>query len=56
LEVFNGFTGGKAEMEGKSFAKMTKDTKLLDKTLLNTDVDLIFAAIKTKGQTKITYA
>ena len=29
-------------MDGKTFAKVAKDCKLLDKKLTSTDVDLIF--------------
>jgi len=42
-------------MDGKSFAKMAKDTKLLDKKLTSTDIDLIFARIKAKSERRITY-
>jgi hypothetical protein len=45
-EVFSGFTGGAAEMDGKTFAKLSKDCKLLDKKLTATDIDLIFAKCK----------
>ncbi|EAS03354.1 tubulin polymerization-promoting family protein (macronuclear) [Tetrahymena thermophila SB210] len=44
--VFKKFTGGKIEMDGKTFAKFAKDTGLLDKKLTATDVDLIFAKVK----------
>lgn len=53
-EVFHGFTGGAHEMDGKTFAKMAKDTKILDKNLTATDIDLIFAKIKDKAARKIT--
>lgn len=43
-------------MDGKVFAKMAKDCKLLDKKLTNTDVDLIFAKVKDKAARKITFA
>ena len=42
-------------MEGKSFAKLAKDAKLIDKHLTATDVDLIFAKIKVKTERRITY-
>lgn len=43
-------------MEGKSLVKLAKDTGLLDsKSLTATDVDLIFAKVKTKGAKKITF-
>lgn len=43
-------------MEGKSFAKMAKDCKLLDKKLTATDIDLIFAKVKDKSERRITFA
>jgi len=55
-EVFEGFTAGAAEMDGKTFAKMAKDTKILDKALTATDIDLIFAKVKDKAARKITYS
>ena len=55
-EVFNHFTGGAAEMDGKTFAKLSKDCKILDKQLTATDIDLIFAKVKDKAARKINYA
>ena len=43
-------------MDGKTFAKMAKDCKILDKKLTATDIDLIFAKVKDKTARKITYA
>ena len=40
---------------GKSFAKMCKDTKLIDKKLDGTNVDLIFAKSKAKTDRRITF-
>lgn len=54
-EVFLGYTAGAPDMDGKTFAKMAKDTKILDKLLTATDIDLIFAKIKDKAARKITY-
>ena len=42
-------------MDGKGFAKMAKDTKLIDKKLTNTDVDLAFSKIKDKSARRITF-
>ena len=53
-QVFTSFAKGK-EMDGKSFAKFCKDTKMISKKLTTTDVDLIFAKVKTKGIRKITF-
>ena len=43
-------------MDGKTFAKMAKDCKILDKKLTATDIDLIFAKVKDKTARRITYA
>jgi hypothetical protein len=42
-------------MEGKQFAKVIKDNKLLDKKVTSTDIDLIFAKIKDKAARRISY-
>jgi len=54
-EVFMGFTKGAHEMDGKTFAKMAKDTKILDKKLTATDVDLVFNKVKDKAARKINF-
>jgi len=54
-EVFLGFSGGQPELDGKTFAKLSKDCKLLDKKLTATDIDLIFAKVKDKAARKINY-
>ena len=43
-------------MDGKGFAKVAKDTGLLDKKLTNTDVDLAFSKIKERTARRITFA
>eukprot|EP00200_Dunaliella_tertiolecta_P003493 CAMPEP_0202342964 /NCGR_PEP_ID=MMETSP1126-20121109/3300_1 /ASSEMBLY_ACC=CAM_ASM_000457 /TAXON_ID=3047 /ORGANISM="Dunaliella tertiolecta, Strain CCMP1320" /LENGTH=150 /DNA_ID=CAMNT_0048933989 /DNA_START=230 /DNA_END=682 /DNA_ORIENTATION=- len=50
--------GGKevAEMESKNFFKCIKDSGLIDKALTQTDCDLIFTKVKTKGARKINFA
>lgn len=53
-EVFYSYTAKAAEMDGKTFAKLAKDTKILDKKLTATDIDLIFAKVKDKAARKIT--
>ena len=40
-------------MDGRQFAKLTKDCKLVGGGLTNTDVDLIFAKVKAKNARKI---
>ena len=43
------------EMDGREFAKLCKDCKLLNKKVTTTDVDIAFAKVKAKGSRKITY-
>lgn len=42
-------------MDGRQFAKLCKDTKLLGKGFSPTDVDLIFAKVKEKSARKINF-
>ena len=44
--AFGGKSKDSALMDGAKFAKLCKDTKLLDKKLTPTDVDIIFAKSK----------
>ncbi len=55
-QIFNSYNGTQKTMEGKSFAKLAKDTKLIDKKLSATDIDLIFAKVKDKSERRITFA
>jgi hypothetical protein len=55
-EFYLSFTGGQSEMEGKTFAKVAKDSKILNKALTSTDIDLAFAKIKDKAARKINFA
>ena len=45
----------KVAMDGKGFAKMAKDTKLIDKKLTGTDVDMTFAKVKERTVRRITF-
>lgn len=54
-ELFLQFTHGASDMDGKVFAKLCKDCKVLSKEVTATDVDLVFAQIKDKAARKITY-
>ncbi len=54
--VFRAFAGGASEMDGRQFAKLAKDCKLLDKKLTATDVDLTFAKVKDKAARKINFS
>ena len=42
-------------MDGKGFAKLAKDTKLLDKKLTTTDVDMTFAKVKDRTARRISF-
>lgn len=53
--VFDSYTANSGQMDGKTFAKLAKDTKLIDKKLTATDIDLIFAKSKTSAERKITF-
>ena len=53
-EVFAQFASGK-EMDGKTFAKFTKDCKLINKKCTTTDVDLIFSKVKERTARKINF-
>eukprot|EP00961_Rhodomonas_salina_P284453 3844658-Rhodomonas_salina.1 len=54
--VFGVYCEGQATMDGKSFAKLSRDAKLLDSKLLTaTDVDLTFAKIKAKAERRINF-
>lgn len=39
-------------MDGKTYAKVAKDCKILDKKLTSTDVDLSFAKVKTSSSVR----
>jgi len=54
-QIFDSYNGKEKTMEGKSFAKLAKDCKLVDKKLTATDVDLIFTKAKSKAERRITY-
>jgi hypothetical protein len=42
-------------MDGKAFAKLCKDTEVVDKNLTMCDIDIIFAKVKDKAVRKITF-
>lgn len=56
MDVFQSYCGKETTMDGKSFAKLAKDLKLLDKNLTATDVDLAFAKIKDKAARRISFS
>lgn len=54
--VFYAFTHDSPNMDGRTFVKLCKDCKTLDKSYTPTDADLIFTKVKAKGAKSITYA
>lgn len=54
--IFNSFNGKEKTMDGKTFTKLCKDCKLVDKGFTATDCDLIFAKSKTSAERRITFA
>ena len=52
VKLFNLYA--QKEMNGRTFVKVFEDSKLLDKKLNKTSVDIIFSKVKTKGKLKIT--
>eukprot|EP00920_Eleutheroschizon_duboscqi_P025840 GHVT01063833.1.p1 GENE.GHVT01063833.1~~GHVT01063833.1.p1 ORF type:complete len:218 (-),score=15.09 GHVT01063833.1:670-1323(-) len=54
--AFNAFTRGGPTMDGRTFVKLCKDCKLVDKVVTTIDIDLIFAKVKEKGQRTISFS
>jgi len=44
------------ELDNATFAKLAKETKLINKACTKTDIDLVFTKSKPKGGRKLTYA
>mmetsp|Transcript_1492 Transcript_1492/g.1964 ORF Transcript_1492/g.1964 Transcript_1492/m.1964 type:complete len:143 (+) Transcript_1492:51-479(+) len=56
FEAFCAFGSGTVgEMDNTKFAKLVRDSGLVDGALTTTDVDLIFAHVKPKGERRIKY-
>ena len=53
--VFNQFSAGAKEIDGKVFAKLAVDCKIVNKKCSKTDIDLIFTKVKEKNARKITF-
>ena len=53
-KFFLAFTQGQTMMEGRTFVKAFKDTKMIDNHLTAIDLDIIFAKVKNKTEKKIT--
>ncbi|OEH75414.1 tubulin polymerization-promoting protein family member 3 [Cyclospora cayetanensis] len=55
-KAFTVYTKGTGDMDGRTFTKILKDSKVLDSKVTAVDADLIFAKVKSKGAKKINYA
>jgi len=55
LSIFQAFCGSHPDMDGKSFAKLCKDSNLVGGRFSATDADLIFARCVAKGRRRMTY-
>ncbi|ANQ10824.1 Uncharacterized protein PCOAH_00053040 [Plasmodium coatneyi] len=49
------YTKNEADMDSRTFVKILKDSKLLNKKLTAVDADLTFAKVKAKGAKRINY-
>lgn len=53
--TFDAYCRGKGDMDSRTFVKVFRDCKLLDKHLTQNDCDLIFTKVKSKGAKRLTY-
>ena len=54
-DVFKSFTGGKPEMESKVYAKLYKETGIIDKKFTVNDADINFSKVKSGKVKTITF-
>ena len=54
--IFNQFSGGEKEIDGKVFAKLAVDCNIVNKECSKTNVDLIFTTIKGAKARKIDFS
>jgi hypothetical protein len=53
-KAFTSYAGVNGDMDGKTFVKLCKDCRLFNRKFTQTDADLAFAKIVTKGQRRIS--
>lgn len=53
--VFQSYTQGKGDMDGRTLVKLCKETGVIDKHTTTTDIDLLFTKCKAKGAKRMTY-
>eukprot|EP00923_Selenidium_pygospionis_P011208 GHVN01019431.1.p2 GENE.GHVN01019431.1~~GHVN01019431.1.p2 ORF type:complete len:164 (+),score=20.84 GHVN01019431.1:1075-1566(+) len=57
-DVYETFTSG-GDMDGRTFVKLLKDTKVIDKSYTATQADLLFTKVRKdgkRGQTKVIFS
>merc|ERR1712154_399931 len=52
---YGGSASDGTTMDNKKFSKMCKEAKIINKACTSTDVDIVFAKVKTKGARVITF-
>ena len=55
LKIYNNFKAPKSEMDNKQFAKMTRDTKILDGNLNDIKCDIVFAKNQNRVNKKLDF-
>ena len=55
-ELFTNFAGPTGEIDGKTFAKITRDAGVINRFCTLIDIDIFFAKVKQKGLRKINYS
>ncbi|SBS88802.1 p25-alpha family protein, putative [Plasmodium ovale wallikeri] len=53
--AFYTYTKNASDMDSRTFVKILKDSKLLNKKLTAADADITFAKVKTQGAKRINY-
>ena len=54
-ELFENYAGPTNEIDGKTFAKITRDAGVINRYCTLIDIDIIFAKVKQKAMRKINY-
>ena len=55
-ELFTNYAGPTGEIDGKTFAKITRDSGVINRHCTLIDIDIFFAKVKQKGMRKINYS
>eukprot|EP00440_Ansanella_granifera_P046727 gb/GFBE01050603.1/.p1 GENE.gb/GFBE01050603.1/~~gb/GFBE01050603.1/.p1 ORF type:complete len:496 (+),score=57.69 gb/GFBE01050603.1/:1-1488(+) len=54
LDTFASFCWGKADMDGRGFARLCRDCRILDSRFTALDADLLFTKVLPKGQRRLS--